>query len=183
MAQLGMTFDATQVDPNQFPLVPPGTYLAHIVASDKRPTNKGDGTFIHFELEILEGPHQGSKLFDNLNLENPNPKTVKIAQSTLSAICHATGVMAVSDTEQLHARRMMVEVQIVPPKDGYRASNKITAYKRPDAQVATQQAAPMSQYVAQQAVPTQNSPAVQNGPRKAAPWSQTPPANGQQSAS
>jgi len=34
-------------------------------------------------LDILDGQHKGRKIFDQLNLVNPNPTTVEIAQRTL----------------------------------------------------------------------------------------------------
>ena len=42
-------------------------------------------------LDILEGPQQGRKVFDQLSLVNANPTTVEIAQRTLSATCRSTG--------------------------------------------------------------------------------------------
>lgn len=128
MAQIGH-FDATTVDPNVgFPLVPPGKYNAHIVASDMRPTKDGTGQYLYLELEIIDGPEQGKKLFERLNLINGNDTTVRIAQQTLSQICHAIGVMSVSDSEQLHARRMVVDVRVEPGKGAYRDSNRIVSY-------------------------------------------------------
>jgi hypothetical protein len=133
MAQLGQQFDATTVDPNAgFPVVPPGKYLAHIVASDMRPTKDGSGQYLYLELEIVDGPETGKKLFERLNLRNSNETTVRIAQQTLSQICHAVGVMSVSDSEQLHARRMLCDVRVEPGKGAYRDANRIVSYASPD---------------------------------------------------
>jgi hypothetical protein len=82
-------------------------------------------------LDILDGPYKGRKIFDQLNLVNPNPTTVEIAQRTLSAICHATGRMHVSDSEELHLIPMTIQVKIKPPKNGYGESNAI-AYLPPE---------------------------------------------------
>jgi hypothetical protein len=132
MANLGQHFDATTVDPNAgFSLVPPGKYVAHIVLSDMRPTRDGTGQYLYLELEILEGPEKGKRLFERLNLVNANDTTVRIAQQTLSQICHAIGVMSVSDSEQLHVRRMIVDVRISPPKGEFRESNRIVSYSSP----------------------------------------------------
>lgn len=133
MANLGQHFDATAVDPNVgFPLVPPGKYAAQIMLSDMRPTKDGTGQYLYLELQILEGPEQGKKLFERLNLINGNETTVRIAQQTLSQICHAVGVMSVSDSEQLHARRMIVDVRVEPGKGAYRDSNRIVSYSSPN---------------------------------------------------
>lgn len=126
MAQLGDTFDATGIAPAQaFELLPPGTYKAQIVDSEIRVTRNGTGKFLWIMLDILEGPYQGRKLFDQLNLVNPNPITVEMAQRTLSSICHAVGQLQVTDSQQLHLRPMMIAVSIEPAKNGYSERNRV----------------------------------------------------------
>jgi hypothetical protein len=152
MAKLGTTFDASSVDPTMpFEVLPPGRYLVQIVTSEMRPTKDGAGQYLWLELDVLEGEYQGRKLFDRLNLVNPNPTAVEIAQRTLSAICHATGKMQVQDSDELHLIPMMVDVKVQPPKNGYDASNKLRYLpleetppqpQRPALQVATRQASP-----------------------------------------
>ncbi len=126
MANLGTTFDATSVEPNKpLEVLPPGKYPAQIVSSDMRVTKDGMGQYLLVELDVLDGPYQGRKLFDRLNLVNANPQTVEIAQRTLSAICHATARMQVQDSEELHLIPLLVDVQVQPPKNGYGESNKL----------------------------------------------------------
>ena len=63
MAQLGGTFDANSVAPQTpFEVIPPGKYRVHIVDSDMRPTNDGNGQYLWLEMEILDGEQQGRKL-------------------------------------------------------------------------------------------------------------------------
>jgi Protein of unknown function (DUF669) len=133
MAQLGTEFDATTVDPSGgFPLIAPGKYLAQIVASEMRVTKDGSGEYLQLEIEIIDGPEAGRKVFDRLNLRNSNQTTVQIAQRTLSQICHATGVMTVSDSKDLHARRMLIDVRVEPGQGQYRDQNRVVSYMPPD---------------------------------------------------
>ena len=126
MAVFAQTFDAANVDPNAgFEVYPAGKYLAQIVASEMRPTKDGRGQYLFLELDILEGPFAGRKLFDRLNLVNDNPDTVDIATRTLSAICRATGQMQVKDSEQLHLIPLIADVRVRPPKGQYGESNSI----------------------------------------------------------
>ena len=91
MARFDTSFDATSVEPTTpYELLPAGKYSAQIVESEMRVTRNGMGQFLWMMLDILDGPYKGRKIFDQLNLVNPNPTTVEIAQRTLSAICHAT---------------------------------------------------------------------------------------------
>ena len=146
MARFDTSFDATSVEPTTaYELLPAGKYRAQIVESEMRVTKNGMGQFLWLMIDILEGEQKGRKIFDQLNLVNPNPTTVEIAQRTLSAICHATGRMHVSDSEELHLIPMTIQVKIRPPKNGYGESNAI-AYLPPDkgAMPATRTAKPAS---------------------------------------
>ena len=125
MAIFAQTFDANTVEPSNFDVFPAGKYLAQIVASEMRPTKDGRGQYLFLELDILEGPFAGRKLFDRLNLVNDNPDTVDIATRTLSSICRATGQMQVKDSEQLHLIPLIADVRVRPPKGQYGESNSI----------------------------------------------------------
>lgn len=134
MAFLGGTFDANSVEPaGEYTPIPPGEYKVHIIASSMDPTSNGNGHFLKLEMEILEGESGGRKLFERLNLDNPNQKAVEIAQRTLSAICHATGRLTVQDSDELHGVPMIAVVAVDPPRTvgdkTYGASNSIKAYK------------------------------------------------------
>ena len=161
MARFDTSFDATSVEPTTpYELLPAGKYRAQIVESEMRVTRNGMGQFLWLMLDILDGHYQGRKIFDQLNLVNPNPTTVEIAQRTLSAICHATGRMHVSDSEELHLIPMTIQVKIKPPKNGYGESNAI-AYLPPERGA-----------VARVAKPTPGAPATPAAPPKmaSAPW-------------
>lgn len=161
MARFDTSFDATSVEPTTaHELLPAGKYRAQIVESEMRVTKNGMGQFLWLMLDILEGEHKGRKIFDQLNLVNPNPTTVEIAQRTLSAICHATGKMHVSDSEELHLIPMTIQVKIKPPKNGYGESNAI-AYLPPERGA-----------VSRAAKPTPAAPATPAAPPKmaSAPW-------------
>ena len=125
MAIFAQTFDANTVEPSNVDVYPTGKYLSQIVSSEMRPTKDGRGQYLFLELDILEGPFAGRKLFDRLNLVNDNPDTVDIATRTLSSICRATGQMQVKDSEQLHLIPLIADVRVRPPKGQYGESNSI----------------------------------------------------------
>jgi len=163
MASFGHTFDASQVEPNTpYEVLPPGKYLVQIVASEMRPTKDGMGQYLYLELDVLEGPYTGRKLFDRLNLINPSQEAVQIAQRTLSAICRAAGKLQVNDSDQLHLIPIIADVRVRPPKGEYGESNSIRYLPRNGVPAAT-------------AAPSQ--PAAAPAPTPAAP-SATAAANG-----
>jgi hypothetical protein len=102
-------FDAAGIEPTTaYEILPAGKYRAQIVESEMRVTKNGMGKYLWLMLDILEGPQQGRKVFDQLNLvNNANPTTVEIAQRTLSAIFHATEMaLEPSRVMQRRLRRM-----------------------------------------------------------------------------
>ena len=126
MASFGQTFDASSIEPSTgYDVLPPGKYLAQIVASEMRVTKDGLGQYLFLEVDILDGQYAGRKLFDRLNLINANPDAVQIAQRTLSSICRAVGKLQVSNSEQLHLIPLIADVRVRPPKGMYGESNSI----------------------------------------------------------
>ncbi|MDP2354613.1 MAG: DUF669 domain-containing protein [Beijerinckiaceae bacterium] len=178
MARFDATFDAAGVEPMKaFEVLPAGKYTVQIVESDMRLTKDGAGQYLWLMLDILEGPLQGRKLFDQLNLVNANITTVEIAQRSLSAICHATGQMQVTDSEQLHLIPMTIQVSVEPPKNGYGERNRIR-YMMPEAAASKAPAAPATS-ARPTAGPTagpsptprpQRPTAPSAPPRQSAPW-------------
>jgi len=113
MAHLGL-FNAHDVPPSQdYSPIPTGDYLAQIIDSAMKATQRGDGQYLELVHQILEGEHKGRLVWARLNLDNPSPKTVQIAQQNLSAICHAIGVMQVQDSTQLHHKPLGIRVEFV----------------------------------------------------------------------
>lgn len=116
MAKLDQPFNANDVPEREdFTPVPPGSYTAMIVASEAKATSKG-GEMIVLEIDIQDGEHAGRKLFERLNIKNDNPKAVDIAFRTLSEIVKAVGKTTIKDTEELHNKRMSIEVRVEPAK-------------------------------------------------------------------
>jgi hypothetical protein len=135
----GGGFDASQVEPSApMEIIPPGKYVAQIVKSEMIDTKGGSGQMLKLELEIIDGPHARRKLWDQLNLVNPNQQAVEIAQRTLSAICHAIGRLQVNDSDDLHFKPMLLTVAVEPdsrdkdlPADQRRMQNRIKGYAAP----------------------------------------------------
>lgn len=127
MAQIN--FDSTGFDTtSQFDAIPAGDYEAIVTASEMKATKDGTGQYLELTSEIQSGQYQGRRLWDRLNLQNKNPKAVEIAQKQLAQLCHATGVLQVQNSEQLHNRPFVMKVAVRnDPERG--PSNEIKGYK------------------------------------------------------
>lgn len=116
MAKLTETFNSADVPEREdFTPVPPGVYTGMIVASEIKATEAG-GEMIVLEIDIQEGEHAGRKLFERLNIKNDNVKAVDIAFRTLGEIVKAVGKTTIKDTEELHNKRISMEVRVEPGK-------------------------------------------------------------------
>lgn len=130
MAFLPYAFNARTVAPAaEFGAIPAGEYLVSIVKSSVENTKAGDGQYLKLVFSVLEGLHKGAQVFDMLNLVNRNTDTVDIAQRKLSAICHAVGIMDVTQSEQLHDKPIRIKVSYEPAKGEYGENNRVKAYK------------------------------------------------------
>lgn len=108
--------------------IPAGKYKCVITASGEQPTRAMTGTMLKLQMQVIEGPHQGAMVFDQLNINNPSQTAQEIAQRTLSAICRATGVMMPQDSSDLHNKPLLVTVAVETTKD-YGTRNKVNGYE------------------------------------------------------
>ena len=169
MAQLN--FDASTVPPSEsIEAIPAGWYNAQIDQSEMKPTKDGSGAYLALRFSILDGQYVNRKVFTRLNLRNANPVAQEIAYKQLSAICHATGVLQVQDSQQLHGRPMKIKVSVRAASGDYEASNELKAFKNINEQVDGPVGAPAAQGGAPWA--GQQAPAAQ----QAAPWAGVPAA-------
>lgn len=111
--------------------LPAGKYKCVITASEEKPTRAMTGTKLALTMQVIEGPHQGAYLYDNLNVNNPSATAQEIAQRQLSAICRAVGVYTPNDSSDLHNKPLMVTVK-VENTEQYGAQNKVAGYEACD---------------------------------------------------
>ncbi len=161
MAFLGQQFDPNTVEPSQaFEPLPSGEYPAIITDSEMKPTKSGAGHYLELTFQIIDGPMKNRLTWSRLNLDNPNPKAVEIAQRDLSAILHAVGQMqAITDSAVLHNRPLVIRVEYVKADGDKRKNdgNEVKAYKRLEGVAAP---APQASPFQKPATPAANAAAV-----------------------
>jgi len=113
---------------NDYSAIPVGDYAGMIVKSQMKKTKAGDGSYLDLQIRIIDGKYKGRILFDKLNLDNPNPVAVQIANKTMNSICQACEKVAVEDSEELHGIPMSLKVGKTKATAAYPESNKITLY-------------------------------------------------------
>lgn len=142
MANLGIDYQNSKLMDDYTP-IPVGDYKAVITESEVKPTKAGDGQFLNLKVEVIEGEYSGRIIFVILNLWNPNPKAVEIANRELATIVAAVGRPGAQDSAELHNIPMTVTVGIQEGQGQYGPSNRIKNYKPYAAASAPASAAPV----------------------------------------
>lgn len=132
-----LNFNAAVVEPaTVFDVMEPGWYDAKIDESEMKPTKDGSGAYLKLRFSIIGGKNNNQKVFQNLNLKNPNPTAVEIAQRQLSAICHSVGILQLQNSAQLHGIPLKIKLKIrKDPTKQYGDSNEISGYENINAAV------------------------------------------------
>ncbi len=119
-------FDTNQVDPTgNFEPLPAGWYSVQIDSAEVKKTQRGDGYYLKVSMTVLDS---GRKLFDQINLRNPNPTAEEIGQRQLSALGRAAGFQVMDDEDKLLGK--MVKARVKVKKDQqYGDDNEIQKYE------------------------------------------------------
>lgn len=126
------SFNAAEVETNDFMAIPAGWYAAEITESEMKDTKSGNGQYLQLTIKLIDGEHSGRLLFERLNLINPNETAVSIAQQTLANICESVNMKGFDDSIELHGKPFMVSVKVIKDDaygDANGEKNEIGGYK------------------------------------------------------
>lgn len=131
MARLKKMFNTENVNGrmNSVEPAPAGKYKMMIVKSEEKVTRKKNGKYFKFEMNIIDGPYKGRKVFHNVHSENPNPVAVEIGEKELATIIEACGKSQIVDTVELHNIPFVGQIKIEPANKDYAATNKMVYFK------------------------------------------------------
>jgi hypothetical protein len=123
--------------------------LAHITESDVQPLKSGNGEGLKLIFEIIDGQFKGRKIWENLNIRHTNEDTQRIAQSQLSALCHAVNVIKLMDTAALHFKPVRINVTVREAQGIYKTNNNIKGYEAAGGGISAPATAPTPTPVAE----------------------------------
>lgn len=106
---------------------PAGKHPFTIVKSEIRQTKAKTGHYLMLQCKCFEGPAVGKVYFINLNVDNPNPIAVEIAEKELNSICDALGLVGVEDSAELHELPFVLDMVEDTSNSDY-PGNKILAF-------------------------------------------------------
>jgi len=133
MSIFGTTgFDATkiEVNVNDFSPLAPGKYNVIISDASVKQTKSGTGQYLSIQFTVTGEQGRDRRVWTNLNLVNPNPVAVEIAQKDLANICTAAGIKGLlTDEQQLLGKALVIKVAVDGDRNnvkGYSAVGAIT---------------------------------------------------------
>lgn len=136
MAQLPTAFNPSapgQVGVSERVVYEAGDYLAHITDSKMVKTKDETGEFLQLNWTFLAGEVVGKTWIQRLNLINPNPAAVEIANKHMKSICDCFGfATTISDSNVLHGIPCILSMykqKAKPTATGnYGESNEVSKY-------------------------------------------------------
>ena len=133
MAQLPGVFNAKDNEKmTDFSPVPAGWYKAEVVKSEMKNTAAGTGKYLNLQFKITEASdeaHLGRVFYVLMNLVNPNPIAVEIAQKELASICSACEIEELEDTTELHGIEIGVRLTVKQGDANWPPKNEAKGYK------------------------------------------------------
>lgn len=107
--------DLTNVEvsePQEFMALPAGKYRVIVSEAEYKQTAAGNGHRIALQLTILSGEFKGRKLFEGLNVDNPNEVAEQIGKQRLAEICDAIHIArnALTDVSQIEGNTLIASV-------------------------------------------------------------------------
>lgn len=127
MGNLGH-FDPSQVK-DERQLMPDGTYAAQVIESDVVPTKAGNGQILKLTWEIIEGPLERRRVWDQINIANQNAQAQEIGQRQLKRLCEALGLGPIGDSKQLEFKPVRIRVGTQKGEGGYDDRNVVKGFE------------------------------------------------------
>lgn len=151
----GPGFDTHSVEPQQdFVAIPPGKYPVMIEKAEVKQTKRGDGHYLEVTMSVLDGQFKNRKLWDRINIQNPNQQCVDIGLRCLAALGQALGIASIQSTDQLLNGVCIAHVKVKDEQNEVRTYSPLTPAMPP-------QIAPPVQYQTPSVAPAYVAPPVQ----------------------
>ena len=165
MANLGTTFDATNVEPAKpLEVLPPGKYPAQIVNSEIRVTKDGTGQYLWLELDVLDGPLQGPQA-----VRSAQPRQCQSADRRDRA-AHAIGHLSCHRPHAGAGQRGIAPDPVHRRRAGAAAEERLRRKQQGALPAARSGATPATPQPARIAPPQQAQPAAPAAAFTSAPW-------------
>ena len=113
-------FNANEVEPEapRGDVIPNGEYRLIIEKAEEVDCRNPGSKQLSLQLSVIEGEHQGRKVFDRIHTANSNEKAVSIGRAQLAALCRSANAMDLSGPHDLVNK--VVTAKVVAIADTYK---------------------------------------------------------------
>ncbi len=154
-------FFVDSVEPQaDYEIIPPGKYVVAIEKAEVQQTKKGTGHFIYLEMAVVDGQYLKRKVFDRINIDNPNAQCVEIGLRCLAALGKAIGLQVVSSVNELVNQVVVAHVKVKNDQNEVRTYSPVGANPAPPAAPVAPVVAPIAPVVAPIAPVASSPPSV-----------------------
>jgi len=113
-------------------LLDDGLYVLEITKSSMKDTKNKKGKYLSLSMKVTRAVDEadlGFYIFVNLNLVNPNPMAVSIAEREFKQLCEAVGVEdEIEDSDEIHGIPFCAQIATCSGGEDYPDSNCIKKY-------------------------------------------------------
>lgn len=110
--------------------IPAGEYRVAVIATERRPTKKGDGMYIEATVEILDGQFKGRRIWQKFHLWNNSERAVQISKELMASLMQAAvGHAKVKRTEDLYGVPVIAVVKTLMNDSTKDPINEIKSFK------------------------------------------------------
>ncbi len=128
MASIAGSYNPEAAPSEGFKPLPAGEYKLEIVESEYKATQGGSGMILACKARVVGGEFDLRPYYINYNLENDNEISQEIGQRNFAGLRRATGVLAPTDSAQLHFQTFRVKIGSKARKDTGELENVIVQY-------------------------------------------------------
>jgi hypothetical protein len=126
MASITFDISTYEAPKSGFDPLPAGEYQAIVTDSTMKITKAGTGEYLALSMQIIDGEHSGRKIWENLNIHNPNEDTERFSRENLRSLGLACGFEVLENSDVLNDIPFIL-VLGVDRKDPTR--NRVKGYK------------------------------------------------------
>jgi len=114
-----------------FDPMPEGDYVIEVVKASLVPTKNKSGRILTLELVVVSDDFNGRKVFERLNVENPNPVAERIGLERLNQLIDCAGLEDPQGEDELVGAVSGVHFKI-RDDEGYKPDNEVSYFKPAD---------------------------------------------------
>jgi hypothetical protein len=131
MASIAFSFNPDAEPSSGYRPLPEGDYVLEMVESDYLPTIDGLGMILKTKCQVVGGDFDLRPYYINYVLEHADEARQKIGQRDFAGLRRATGVLELSDSEEIHFKTFSVKIGVKARKETGELENVIREYILP----------------------------------------------------